>query len=184
MKTIKKISVTPLPKNEGKIIDSFNTTDDKHINAPSIDAVNNGLSGKANVSHNHDDRYYTSNDIDLMFDNYKLKDDFAIITGSMTLDPNTSETLNADKWTQTIKNISYPTGFNKDNCVPISIGGEGNTANGMSYGFTSGIGNALTVMNNAFPRTVNLTSSNIVLRVGNYSTDSKTYNYKIVLMKI
>lgn len=39
MITIKKVDVTPLPENEGKIIDSFNTTDNKHINAPSIDIV-------------------------------------------------------------------------------------------------------------------------------------------------
>lgn len=39
MKKIKKVSVSSLPTNEGKIIDSFNTSDDKHTNAPSLNAV-------------------------------------------------------------------------------------------------------------------------------------------------
>lgn len=36
---IKKVQVVPLDENYGKIIDSFNTLDDKTKNAPSIRAV-------------------------------------------------------------------------------------------------------------------------------------------------
>ena len=36
---IKKVQVVPLDENYGKIIDSFNTLDDKTSNAPSIRAV-------------------------------------------------------------------------------------------------------------------------------------------------
>ena len=39
MKFLKKIAVIPLAKNIGHIIDSFNTPDDKHLNAPSLNAV-------------------------------------------------------------------------------------------------------------------------------------------------
>ena len=39
MIAIKKIEVTPLDYNEGKIIDSFNTTDDKTKNEPSLRVV-------------------------------------------------------------------------------------------------------------------------------------------------
>ena len=46
MKRIKKISVSDLPENEGKIIDSFNTSDDKHKNAPSLYATNNQIEEK------------------------------------------------------------------------------------------------------------------------------------------
>ena len=53
MKAIKKVSVTPLADNTGVIIDSLNTTDDKHTNAPSIQAVNGALGNKANSSHTH-----------------------------------------------------------------------------------------------------------------------------------
>lgn len=44
MKTIKKVSATTLTENKGKIIDSFNTTDDKKSNAPSLNAVEKLLS--------------------------------------------------------------------------------------------------------------------------------------------
>lgn len=44
MISIKKVAVTPLPDTEGAIIDSFNTTDDKHTNAPSINAVESKIS--------------------------------------------------------------------------------------------------------------------------------------------
>lgn len=44
MKTIKKVAVTPVTPNTGDIIDSFNTSDDKHTNAPSINAVETKMS--------------------------------------------------------------------------------------------------------------------------------------------
>ena len=39
MLAIKKVAITPIPKTEGKIIDSFDTTDDKRTNAPSARAT-------------------------------------------------------------------------------------------------------------------------------------------------
>ena len=39
MRAIKKVEVVPLDVNYGKIIDSFDTTDNKSNNAPSINAV-------------------------------------------------------------------------------------------------------------------------------------------------
>ena len=39
MKTIKKVSVSPIPQNEASVIDSLNTTDDKHTNTYSINAL-------------------------------------------------------------------------------------------------------------------------------------------------
>ena len=43
MITIKKVASATIPKTSGTIIDSFDTTDDKHTNAPSIAAVNNKI---------------------------------------------------------------------------------------------------------------------------------------------
>ena len=43
MISIKKVAVSPLPKNNGVIIDSFNTSDNKHTNAPSLFAVSEKL---------------------------------------------------------------------------------------------------------------------------------------------
>lgn len=39
MITIKKVAVTPLAENTGTIIDSLDTQDDKHTNAPSLNIV-------------------------------------------------------------------------------------------------------------------------------------------------
>ena len=64
MKYIKKISATPLPKNKGMIIDSFDTSDDKHKNAPSLNAV----------------KQYINN-------NCKVNGDFAVLTGSCNIEP-------------------------------------------------------------------------------------------------
>lgn len=41
MITIKKVAISPVSASEGDIIDSFNTIEDKHINAPSLNAVEN-----------------------------------------------------------------------------------------------------------------------------------------------
>lgn len=39
--TIKKVSVTDIDENEGKIIDSLDTADDRHTNAPSLNVIDN-----------------------------------------------------------------------------------------------------------------------------------------------
>lgn len=116
MLTIKKVAATPLPQNEAKVIDSFSTTDDKHLNAPSIDIVEQGLNNKANSSHthtkseitdfehNHDDRYYTEAESDSLF---KLINSFKVLAGTL----NSGET--------TTRN--YPTDWTSLNCVVISV---------------------------------------------------------------
>lgn len=50
MKWLKKIATTPMAKNIGMIINSLTSGDDKTVNAPSIQAVLNGM--KANVIDN------------------------------------------------------------------------------------------------------------------------------------
>ena len=41
MLVIKKVASSAIPEAEGHVIDSFNTSDNKHTNAPSINAVEN-----------------------------------------------------------------------------------------------------------------------------------------------
>lgn len=69
--------------------------------------TDNLLAGKANSVHTHDDRYYTETEMKTTLENYKLKGDFAVITGSLDKGNDTS--------------ISYPSGFTKDNCVVIAV---------------------------------------------------------------
>lgn len=89
MKAIKKVEVVPLDYNEGKIIDSASSTDDKTKNTYSMrivdqkvgntyskTEVDTKLDGKSNTGHthtkseitdfdhNHDDRYYTETESD------------------------------------------------------------------------------------------------------------------------
>lgn len=95
MLNIKKVAVTPLPENEGKIIDSFNTTDNKHTNAPSINAVEEKMEL-----------------LDQML-NYTL------FTGNIITE---YATVNLDSSGMGSVDIAYPDGLNKNNCVPISWG--------------------------------------------------------------
>ena len=48
MLSIKKVQVVPLEINNGAIIDSFNTQDDHHGNAPSLNAVEDYVTDIAN----------------------------------------------------------------------------------------------------------------------------------------
>ena len=51
MKYIKKVDVTQLISNTGTIIDSMNTQDDQHTNAPSIDAIKNYIDNIVTTKH-------------------------------------------------------------------------------------------------------------------------------------
>lgn len=57
MKYLKKVSASQLISNEGTIIDSMMSGDDQHINAPSIDAVKNYVSGIVESGSNENGAY-------------------------------------------------------------------------------------------------------------------------------
>ena len=103
----------------------------------------------------------------------KMGNDYAVLTGSMT--------INASSLGEVT--INYPSGFTSENCVPISCGISSIASKGYNYeGYYE---DATDLMQNALKRTLNLTESNILLLIKNPATDqSKTVNYKIVLMKI
>lgn len=162
MKAIKKVQVTPLDYNFGKIIDSASTTDDKTKNTYSMKVIDEELETKSDTGHNHDDRYYTETESDAK---YQLKDDFAVLTGTITL---TDQVVGR-------ANVDYPTGFNKDNCVVIS-----QMANNLgSSGFSSGRVGRL----NVHP-SVAFGSTAIAIEVGFTEVTTGTFDYKVVLMKI
>lgn len=104
---------------------------------------------------------------------YKLKGDFAVITGSITIAASSSST----------ELISYPTGFTADNSVPISCGLKQIDNRGFNYVGT--YSDSSDGLNNAFRRRLNLTSSEIKLFIENPDTASSiTVQYQIVLMKV
>lgn len=135
MISIKKVSVTPLPENTtGEIIDSFDTTDDKHTNAPSINASKNYIDSKASTAQSNavnTARTYTdskvsavqnsitalSNDVETLRQNSFKVSDYAIIENILTI---------ASGQQSGSATISYPAGFNRNNCMVVSIMGERN----------------------------------------------------------
>lgn len=71
MKTIKKVAVTPVTPNTGDIIDSFSTTDDKHTNAPSINAVEQKLNDLIETKHQRVAVTSTNKHVEFLCDFYR-----------------------------------------------------------------------------------------------------------------
>ena len=161
MKFLKRVAATPLPKHEGEIIDSFDAVSDEKRNAPSINAVKNYVANKINELKSY---------VDNKFNSYKLKGDFAVISGSISKNQGCT--------------INYPNGFNKDNCVVISAailyvdGWECSTED--YVGEPSG---HLDLVIQPVFRTISLENANITLKL-NAIVGTNTYSYKVVLMKV
>lgn len=92
MKAIKKVEVTPIDYNIGKIIDSAATTDDKTKNTYSMRVIDNELDTKINASN------------------------IVKVTKTVTIQESTLEPfdLTADD------TIDYPEGFNRNNSYVVS----------------------------------------------------------------
>ena len=118
---------------------------------------------------------------------YVLKNNFAIITGSMTLNGNSDENLEKDpiKVTKISKIIDFPAGFNGNNCVAISVSfSRGDRA--FSMGWNNYLDSADSLMV-TLPFSLSIgnadKSDEMLLALGNMSQNQTTVNYKIVLMK-
>ena len=95
---------------------------------------------------------------------YTTNDKFAVITGTITLTDGSGST-----------NFNYPTGYNKNNCVPIAAGTIYTSSGTYGFGFVqSSMGTG-----------VIMADSQISLRVNpiNGTGATGTYNCKVVLMK-
>ena len=113
------------------------------------------------------------------------QNNIAILTGSVS-------GSGAEEATKT---ISYPNGYNKDNCVVIAcmINNAKNTSGTYSYG---AVYSALSFTTGALPNRVSLGTSSITLGIKNITLSNgsapmistlnsdNVFNYKIVLMKI
>lgn len=122
----------------------------------------------------------------LKTDDVMYKDNIAVITGTMELEANTEENLAQNYEKQTILNIDFPDGFNKDNCVCLAFGMKRFEEKNYNYG----VGESITNRNitGAYIRYVVLGSSTdenkICLQVWQPATGVITAYYKIVLMKV
>ena len=90
-------------------------------------------------------------------------------------------TITAEASKNGTANISYPVGFNVNNCVPVSFGVKIIEDKGFNYFGT--YNDSADLLNNSYDRKLNLNSSNIVAVVKNPTTSSKNIKYTIVLMK-
>lgn len=100
------------------------------------------------------------------------KNDYAIITGTITINGTSSGN----------EEIDYPEGFNGNNCVPVSLGIKLIEKNGFNY-YGNYVNSSSSNMN-AYTRYVNLLTDKIRLNVTNPNDTAKTFTYKIVLMKV
>lgn len=183
MKTIKRVSLSPLNENvEGVIIDSLQGTNQTK-NAPSQNAVNNAISSvnnninavnnnlnnqiaqldldKANLNHDHDDRYYLKSDVNDMLNDKFDKSNIAVLTGSITAQAESNGT----------SNITLPSGFDVGNCVVISkmitvenTNDEWGTHQNLNVHLGSTFGKYVSYYNN--------------------NASAVTLQYKVVLMKV
>lgn len=112
----------------------------------------------------------------------------AVIEGTVQLAANSSDNLSQNKALITTKEINYPQGFTANNSVVISTGTVNNvyiSEKGLAYGdiFSSNV-NSQAMLSGAMPKNVSLQPKNILLFIGNISTQVVTYKYKIVLLKV
>lgn len=118
---------------------------------------------------------------------YVLKNDFAIITGTITLNENSDENLGKDpiKVAMTSKIIDFPEGFNGNNCVAISVSFS-RADRAFSMGWNNYLDSADSLMV-TLPFSLSIgnadKSDEMLLVLGNMSQNQTTVNYKIVLMK-
>jgi hypothetical protein len=118
-------------------------------------------------SHTHDDRYFTESEINSKLATYKLKGDFYVVNGNITLSNGSGNT----------SQVALPSGFTKDNCVVVAVGVAYQLATVLDYG-----GHSTATFN------VRITSSNQyylnVIVIGSSGGPSGSRAYKIVMMKV
>ena len=107
----------------------------------------------------------------------------AVLTGSLTV---TKSSNPGNSYNQTVKNINYPSGFNKDNSVVIAFGSTIDTkTKGYSYDASVNIAFTSAAVNTGnIPREVQLNNANIRLFFYSLSTNDLIINYKIILLKV
>lgn len=110
----------------------------------------------------------------------------AVLTGTMTLEANSQESFAAGDKKQTLKQINFPTGYNKDNCVCIAFGIKRFEEKNYCYGAGGSVSIQSVIA--SYERAIVLgateDSTKININVWQAMTSSTTIYYKIVLMKI
>lgn len=116
-----------------------------------------------------------------------IQNNIAIINGQMILEANSQSNVENNLEQQTILNIDFPKGFNKDNCVCIAFGMKTYEEKNYSYGVAFTESNRFVTgsyIRNVVLGNTNDDNSKISLHVWNMTTAQHTVYYRLVLMKI
>lgn len=110
---------------------------------------------------------------------YVLNSKFAVLEGSFNISAKTRGSTYAE----------FPEGFNRENCVVVSIGGKfSKNTIGYTYGTNNNTGNSANAMasTNVTLGLAKNTEFENKIDIGAYNPDSSSavFNYKIILMKI
>lgn len=124
------------------------------------------------------------------------------VTGSASFDGSNNVTINADMANVAVltgsinltisdkrltgsKDINYPNGFNKDNCVVIACGISGNASSNTEFAYGNSGDNTSSYVTGGMPSMVKLRQDRIQFQIYlDVEAVAGTRNYKIVLMKI
>jgi hypothetical protein len=104
----------------------------------------------------------------------RIADDFAVVTGTMTIAANVGDT----------DTPAYPTGFTADNCVPISFGVHRTSLSVTGYNYYGFYANSSDLLRSGYRRCINLDANNLSVYIENPASSEITVEYKVVLMKI
>ena len=87
---------------------------------------------------------------------------------------------------QTILNIDFPSGFNKDNCVCVAFGMKAYQDKNYTYGIGANSSNRATTGSLYRHAILGAADNNrkITLQVWQMGTSTKTVYYRLILMKI
>lgn len=78
--------------------------------------------------------------------------------------------------------LNYPAGFTKENCYIVAVGIQ--VIENKGYNWKGTFSDSASLLMNAYKKYINTETSGIRVVIENANTSQKTFNYKILLMKI
>mgnify|MGYP004587424043 CR=1 FL=1 len=114
------------------------------------------------------------------------QNNFIVVDGQITLQANSQSNLENNIEQQTILNIDFPSGFNKDNCVCVAFGMKAYQDKNYTYGIGANSSNRATTGSLYRHAILGAADNNrkIALQVWQMGTSTKTVYYRLILMKI
>ncbi len=186
MKAIKKVEVTPIDLNIGKIVNSTQTTDDKTKNTYSMQVLDNkftNIDDELDTKLDTEDAeatYLSKEDAENTYltqtdaaTTYKTKGDFAVLTGDVDDVPGGQVSG---------VTVNLPSGFTRSNSFVI-----GRAWGDKGYNLNSVYGNVITSGSLRMDDYINIhfiSSSQLGIEFYNFRGSTSSFSYKILLMKI